>query len=208
MFQELYAFTALLIGLFFFLVYALRYYVSIGLILLTKHNDAKHNSLKNSLNNKNNANNTNNDSGLLKNPPRVSIHLPFYNERNVAQRILEACLRLDYPNYEIVVVDDSDDETPEIIEKFQNSSEFTEIAKNSGNLTVDELRERLKVIHRRLREGYKGGALREALRHTDPKAEYIIVFDADFIPPKDIIHQFLTYRMLLLSSPSFLSTRL
>ena len=42
--------------------------------------------------------------------PFVSIMIPTYNEPNVVERILKACTHLDYEPYEVVVVDDSDDE--------------------------------------------------------------------------------------------------
>ena len=38
----------------------------------------------------------------------------------------------------------------------------------------------IKLIHRTTRSGFKGAALREALKHTDKRAEFIVVFDADF----------------------------
>jgi len=109
--------------------------------------------------------------------PFISIHLPFYNERNVARRVIQACVDIDYSNYEILIIDDSRDETIEILK---------ELCRRRGPPTI-------KVVHRRDRRGFKGGALAEALRHMDPRAEYIMVFDADFIPPPDIIRQFLVY---------------
>jgi cellulose synthase/poly-beta-1,6-N-acetylglucosamine synthase-like glycosyltransferase len=51
------------------------------------------------------------------NDPYVSIHLPFYNELNVARRILEACLDIDYENYEVMVADDSRDATIEVLKE-------------------------------------------------------------------------------------------
>ena len=106
--------------------------------------------------------------------PFVSIHLPFYNEKNVADRILKACTSLDYENYEVIVADDSIDETVEILKKWKDHP-------------------KVKVIHREVRRGWKGGALNEALKQMDPRAEYVMVFDADFVPPTDIIQQFLPY---------------
>jgi len=45
--------------------------------------------------------------------PRVTIQLPLYNERYVAERLIEEVCRLDYPRelLEIQVLDDSTDET-------------------------------------------------------------------------------------------------
>ena len=106
--------------------------------------------------------------------PFVSIHLPFYNEKNVADRILKACTSLDYENYEVIVADDSIDETVEILKKWKDHP-------------------KVKVIHRESRKGWKGGALNEALKQMDPRAEYVMVFDADFVPPPDIVQQFLPY---------------
>jgi len=96
----------------------------------------------------------------------------MYNEKNVADRLLKACTSLNYRNYEVIVVDDSTDETVQILEKWAHHSN-------------------VKIIRRETRSGFKGGALNEALKNMDPRAQYVIVFDADFIPQPDIIQQFL-----------------
>ena len=55
----------------------------------------------------------------------------------------------------------------------------------------------VKLIHRFSRSGFKGGALQEALRVCDPRAEYVCVFDADFVPYPDTIEQFVkTFQVL------------
>jgi len=110
----------------------------------------------------------------LKRKPFVSIHLPFYNERRVANRILSACTSFDWPNYEVIVCDDSTDETVKIVKKWEKHP-------------------RVKVIHRPTREGFKGGALSYAVKHMDPRTEFVIVLDADFVPYPDTIEQFLRY---------------
>ncbi|RLI07863.1 hypothetical protein DRO32_03240 [Candidatus Bathyarchaeota archaeon] len=104
--------------------------------------------------------------------PFVSILIPTYNEPNVVDRILAACVNLDYDNYEVIVVDDSTDETVEKLGKWARHP-------------------KVKVIHRGRREGWKGGALNEGLRHLDPRSKFVLVFDADFIPPRDVIQRFL-----------------
>lgn len=106
--------------------------------------------------------------------PFVSIHLSTYNEKKVIDRLLTAATSMDYQNYEVVVADDSTDETVDLLKRWEHHP-------------------RVRISHRETREGYKGGALREALKVTDPKAEFILVFDADFIPYPDTIVQFLKY---------------
>ncbi|MGD8813539.1 MAG: DUF2341 domain-containing protein, partial [Anaerolineales bacterium] len=106
--------------------------------------------------------------------PFISIHLPLYNESRVVGRLLEACTRLDYQNYEVLVADDSTDKTIEDLEKW---------AKHP----------KVRISHRINRTGFKGAALQHAMEVMDPRTQYIAVFDADFIPPPDVLHQFLSY---------------
>jgi cellulose synthase/poly-beta-1,6-N-acetylglucosamine synthase-like glycosyltransferase len=49
--------------------------------------------------------------------PKVSVHLPLFNEERVAGRLVEACAKLDYPSdkLEIIVMDDSSDGTTRIV---------------------------------------------------------------------------------------------
>lgn len=107
--------------------------------------------------------------------PFVSVHLPFYNEVNVARRVLNACVGLEYPNYEVLVADDSRDRTIEVL----RDSEW--------RITSPIV----KFVHRKDRGGFKGGALQQALKYMHPTAEFVVVFDADFVPPPDIISKFL-----------------
>jgi len=106
--------------------------------------------------------------------PFVSIHLALYNEGRVVDRLLEACTSFDYENYEVIVADDSTDETVEKLKRWKEHP-------------------RVRVIHRSSRKGFKGGALQEALRRMNPRTEYVMVFDADFVPPADAIWHFLDY---------------
>ena len=190
----IFAYIALTFGIALF-IYACKYYGSIILVLLKgKSARDEFNNLENYINNNHKASDTAPDhfggcSDLADesvssegrndgvNEPFISIHLPFYNEKNVARRVLDACGNLDYSNYEVLVVDDSRDETVKILR---------DINRRRGVPT-------LKFIHRKERRGFKGGALSEALRHMDPRTEYVVVFDADFIPPPDILRKFLWY---------------
>lgn len=61
--------------------------------------------------------------------PTVSIVLPTYNESGIVERKLDDVCSLDYPmeKVELVVVDSSDDETPELIEEYFADREHPEL---------------------------------------------------------------------------------
>ena len=102
--------------------------------------------------------------------PTVTIQLPIYNEKYVAKRLVDAVCGLDYPKdkMKILILDDSDDETVELLAKEVN------YYKKQGY--------QIEHIRRGTRKGYKAGALKYAMQITD--TEYVAIFDADFIPPK------------------------
>ncbi len=105
--------------------------------------------------------------------PKVVTQLPMYNEKSVASRVIHAVAAMDYPRsrHEIQVLDDSNDETIGYVDK-----------------TVEELKQqgiRISVIRRTDRTGYKAGALQNGLKYTD--AEFVAIFDADFVPPPDFL---------------------
>jgi len=117
--------------------------------------------------------------GKLEKLPRITIQLPIYNEMYVTRRLINAACNVDYPKdlMDIQVLDDSTDETLEIARK-----------------SVEELQEKgfdISCIYRDNREGFKGGALQNGLKTA--KGEFIAVFDADFIPQKDIFQKTVHY---------------
>lgn len=111
--------------------------------------------------------------------PRVTVQLPMYNENTVAERIIDASCRIDYPRelLDIQVLDDSTDHSAEIARK--SCEEWA--AKGVP----------IQYIHRTNREGYKAGALEAGLKSA--KGELVAIFDADFVPPKDILHNLVHY---------------
>ncbi len=111
--------------------------------------------------------------------PLVTIQLPMYNEQFVAKRIIEQTCRIDYPKdrLQIQVLDDSTDDTVEI------ASEAVAAMKAQG---FD-----IEYLHRTNREGYKAGALAEGLKTA--RGQFVGIFDADFIPPANIIHDSIHY---------------
>jgi cellulose synthase/poly-beta-1,6-N-acetylglucosamine synthase-like glycosyltransferase len=111
--------------------------------------------------------------------PQVTIQLPLYNEKYVARRLIDAVCRIDYPKdrLEIQVLDDSDDDTVDLIRSI-----------------VDEYRFKgfdIVHLHRIDRTGYKAGALKAGLKEC--KGEFIAIFDADFVPPSHFLKHLIKY---------------
>lgn len=109
----------------------------------------------------------------------MTIQLPIYNEKYVVERLIESVCKIDYPRdkLEIQVLDDSTDETTEITRTI--TQKFSKLGHD------------IKLIHRTKRTGYKAGALREGLARS--RGEFIAIFDADFIPPKNFLMEALPY---------------
>jgi cellulose synthase/poly-beta-1,6-N-acetylglucosamine synthase-like glycosyltransferase len=113
--------------------------------------------------------------GQLPQLPKVTVQLPLFNEMYVAQRLLESVAKIRYPRdrFEIQVLDDSTDETQEICKQ-----------------KVEELRARglnIAYLHRTDRTGFKAGALENGLKTA--QGEFILVFDADFLPEPDVLER-------------------
>ncbi len=118
-------------------------------------------------------------NGELKDYPLVTIQLPVYNEMYVVERLIKSTCDIDYPldKLEIQVLDDSTDETVEIVEN---------IVKEYNLRGFD-----IQHIHRDNRTGFKAGALKEGLMTA--KGDFIAIFDADFIPRKNFLKVILPY---------------
>jgi cellulose synthase/poly-beta-1,6-N-acetylglucosamine synthase-like glycosyltransferase len=107
--------------------------------------------------------------------PRVTVQLPLYNEMYVVDRLLDSVCRIRYPRelLEIQILDDSSDDTTTIVQA-----------------AADRYRAEgfdIQYIHRDDRYGYKAGALEEGLKVA--KGEFILIFDADFVAPPDILEK-------------------
>jgi len=121
--------------------------------------------------------------------PEVTMHIPLFNERLVAARLIQSCLKMDYPaeKLKVVVVDDSTDGTTEVVEPFAR-----------------EFPQNVKIIHRMDRVGFKAGALKTALENTD--SEFVMIFDADYVPPPDLLKRLVPY-MYVSADVAFVQTR-
>ncbi len=113
--------------------------------------------------------------------PTVSIHLPIYNEKYVARRVVAACAIMaetyGMEKVRILILDDSDDDTVLEVDK-----------------VVEEYKKQhfqIEVLRRGSRDGFKAGALQAALNRTEE--EFIAIFDADFVPSADFLLRTLPY---------------
>jgi hypothetical protein len=107
--------------------------------------------------------------------PSVVVQLPIYNEQHVVIRLLESVAALDYPRdrLHIQLLDDSTDETVGI------AAAHIARLRESGVL--------VEHVRRADRSGFKAGALAHGLNLT--QAEYVLVLDADFVPPRDFLRR-------------------
>lgn len=111
--------------------------------------------------------------------PMVTIQLPIYNEGHLSRRIIKATTGLDYPKdkLEIQVLDDSTDWTTSLLLKL-----------------VEEYRKKgfnIKYLHRIDRLGFKAGNL--AFGTSVARGDFMAIFDADFIPPRDWLRKTVSF---------------
>ncbi len=111
--------------------------------------------------------------------PLVTIQLPVYNEKYVVKKLIEKICAMEYPagRLEIQILDDSTDETSEII-----TDTITRYQQQGICITH---------IRRKNRQGYKAGALQHGLQTA--KGELIAIFDADFRPKADFLLKTVPY---------------
>ncbi len=99
--------------------------------------------------------------------PMVSIHVPAYNEPpDMMIETLAALARLEYPNYEVIVIDNNTKD-PSVWKPVQNY--------------CAQLGSRFRFFHVDPLAGFKAGALNFALKKTSPKAKVIAVIDSDYV---------------------------
>ncbi|SMH58804.1 glycosyltransferase [Azospirillum agricola] len=103
--------------------------------------------------------------------PMVSIHVAACREQpDVLGATLTSLSRLDYPNYEVVVL--------------VNNTEEEHLVRPVEEL-CKALGPKFKFHWYKKISGFKAGALNAALRHTDPAAEIVAVLDADYTVSRD-----------------------
>ena len=109
--------------------------------------------------------------------PKVSIHVPAHAEPpEMVIKTLTALRNLDYPTYEVIMVDDNttDDELWRPVLDFCH--------KNG-----------IKTFHLQNYPGFKSGALNFALSQTAPDVEVIAVVDSDYLVKPSFLRETVPY---------------
>jgi exo-beta-1,3-glucanase (GH17 family)/cellulose synthase/poly-beta-1,6-N-acetylglucosamine synthase-like glycosyltransferase len=123
--------------------------------------------------------------------PFVSVHVPAYNEPpEMMIETLNALAAIDYPRYEVVVVDNNTKD-PLVWQPVQTHCQ--------------KLGPRFRFFHVDPLAGFKAGALNFALKNTDPQATVVAVIDSDYqVEPnwlRDLVPQFGNERIAMVQAP-------
>ena len=99
--------------------------------------------------------------------PKVSLHVPIHNEPpEMVRETLDALAKLDYPDYEVLVID--------------NNTTDTRIWRPVQAFCA-QLGAQFRFFHLADWPGYKAGALNYALEQTAHNVDIIAVIDSDYI---------------------------
>ena len=100
--------------------------------------------------------------------PSASIVISAFNENDNIAETIEGCLRVDYPDFEVVVIDDgSTDETVAAVMPYVHDG-------------------RVRLVRKLFNEG-KAMALNDGLRCA--RGEILLIIDADAVPDPEILRQ-------------------
>ncbi len=109
----------------------------------------------------------NGKNNSLRKQPYVAILYLTKNDFN--EKACYSCFNQDYKNFKVFICDDSDDE--------EERKKINKFARKN----------KIEVIRRGDKKGFKAGNINNALNHIEKKYKYIAVMDADIIVPKDYL---------------------
>src|SRR6185312_3954346 len=123
--------------------------------------------------------------------PKVSIHVPAYNEPPAMLiETLEALARLDYSNFEVLVIDNNT----------RDEAVWRPVEAHCAKLG-----ERFRFFHVAPLAGFKAGALNFALRETATDAGIVAVIDSDYVVEsnwlRDLVPGFQDERIAIVQAP-------
>src|SRR5690606_8546449 len=123
--------------------------------------------------------------------PKVSIHVPAYNEPpGMLIETLNALARLDYPDFEVLVIDNNT----------RDEAVWLPVKEH-----CERLGERFRFFHVAPLAGFKAGALNVALARTHEEAKVIAAIDSDYqVEPnwlRDLVGVFENPKIAIVQSP-------
>jgi exo-beta-1,3-glucanase (GH17 family)/cellulose synthase/poly-beta-1,6-N-acetylglucosamine synthase-like glycosyltransferase len=123
--------------------------------------------------------------------PKVSIHVPAYNEPpEMLIETLDALARLDYSDFEVLVIDNNT----------RDEAVWRPVEAHCATLGP-----RFRFFHVAPLAGFKAGALNFALDRTAPDAEIIAVIDSDYVVDprwlRDLTPVFADQRIAIMQAP-------
>jgi exo-beta-1,3-glucanase (GH17 family)/cellulose synthase/poly-beta-1,6-N-acetylglucosamine synthase-like glycosyltransferase len=123
--------------------------------------------------------------------PKVSVHVPAYNEPpEMVIQTLEALAALDYPDFEVLVIDNNTRD---------------EAVWRPVEARCAELGPRFRFFHVAPLEGFKAGALNFALNQAAKDATVIAVIDSDYVVERDwlraLVPAFANPRIAIVQAP-------
>jgi glycosyltransferase involved in cell wall biosynthesis len=101
---------------------------------------------------------------------KFSIVIPTYNEENDIAGTLDALTSLDYPDREIIVVDDSTDSTPQVVRRYEDRG--------------------VRLVRPARREGRCGA---RNLGITESTGDVVVILNADVRPRSDFLRRLVPY---------------
>ena len=123
--------------------------------------------------------------------PKVSIHVPAYNEPpEMVIETLDALARLDYSSFEVLVIDNNT----------RDEAVWRPVEAHCARLG-----ERFRFFHVAPLQGFKAGALNFALARTAADAEIVAVIDSDYVVDpgwlRDLVPGFQDPRIAVVQAP-------
>jgi exo-beta-1,3-glucanase (GH17 family)/cellulose synthase/poly-beta-1,6-N-acetylglucosamine synthase-like glycosyltransferase len=124
-------------------------------------------------------------------PPKVSIHVPAYNEpADMLIETLDALARLDYPDFEVLVIDNNT----------RDEHVWRPVEAHCA-----QLGSRFRFFHVAPLAGFKAGALNFALERTAADAVIVAVIDSDYVVEprwlRDLTPVFEDQRVAIMQGP-------
>ncbi len=128
--------------------------------------------------------------------PAVSVHVPAYNEPpEMMIATLNALARLDYPHYEVIVIDNNT----------KDPAIWQPVEAHCAHLNTSLFTSKFRFFHKEPLAGFKAGALNFALTQTAPETVVIAAIDSDYqVSPlwlRDLTPQFARPEVAIVQAP-------